>query len=47
MRLFGLQSTIVLGKTMEWSYVPWHQKDETTNSPIHEFNVLQNIIESL
>ena len=21
----------------------WHQKNETTNSPIHEFKVLQNV----
>ena len=25
----------------------WHQKNETTNSPIHEFKVLQNVFESL
>ena len=25
----------------------WYQKNETTNSPIHEFKVIQNVFQSL
>ena len=44
--MFCFSSSNVDNKnSVEWITCLWHQKNESTNSPMHKFKVLQNIFE--